>query len=191
MANGFTSVTPDRMLPEHLKTCSRLRPFFERYGLRGCGGTLGRAESIEYFARAHGVDIQQLMDELNDAARDPDSIREETPTPATVPLDELADSIYRRFFKAGIVVGDRPTGEGCIAGARRITITLPPTCAHQHRAQNQARTVPWQNARPPTSLPPARTGRPVSSRHVTVGFAESASKTSINQGTIRSAGNDK
>ena len=104
MTNSFATVGPDLMLPELLKAHPHVRPILDRYGLRGCGGPLGPAESIKYFARAHGVDVRQIVDELNTAIQDPDSLRNEKPIPAGDFLDELADSIYRRFFKAGIVV---------------------------------------------------------------------------------------
>ena len=104
MTNSFTTIRPELMLPKLLKTHPHVRPILDRYGLRGCGCPLGPAESIEYFARAHGVDVRQIVDELNAAIQDPDSIRHEKQNPANDLLDELADSIYRRFFKMGIVV---------------------------------------------------------------------------------------
>src|SRR5208337_2276971 len=57
------------------------RIVFDGHGLRGCGGPLGPCESIRFFARAHGVDELTLVHEL-----------------------ELADTIYRRYFLAGIAV---------------------------------------------------------------------------------------
>lgn len=104
MTNSFTTVGPDLMLPELLEAHPQVRPILDRYGLRGCGGPLGPAESIEYFARVHGVDVRQIVDELNAAIQDPDSISSEEQRSADDSLDELADTIYRRFFKAGIVV---------------------------------------------------------------------------------------
>ncbi len=104
MTNSLATVGPDLMLPELLKAHPYVRPILDRYGLRGCGGPLGPAESIKYFARAHGVDVRQIVDELNAAIQDPDSIRNEEQIPQDDFLAELADSIYRRFFKAAIVV---------------------------------------------------------------------------------------
>ncbi len=99
-----TAIHPEAMLPDVLRAYPHVRPVFDRYGLRGCGGPLGPAESIRFFARAHGVDEATLLQELNGALRNP------VPPPGNAvdaprnPLDELADTIYRRFFKAGIVV---------------------------------------------------------------------------------------
>ncbi len=90
------------MLPDLLRRFPAVRPVFDRYGLRGCGGAHGPAESIGYFAGAHGVDEAQLIAELNQALLDPPSA---VSAESTIhPLDVLADTIYRRFFKAGVVV---------------------------------------------------------------------------------------
>ncbi len=94
----------DRMLPDVLRAYPHLRPVFDRYGLRGCGGPLGPAESIRFFARAHGVDEAALLQELNGALRNPVPPLGQAVDAPRNPLDELADTIYRRFFKAGIVV---------------------------------------------------------------------------------------
>ncbi len=96
-------IQPDQMLPDVLRAYPQIRPLFDRYGLRGCGGAHGPAESIAYFAQAHGVNLEQLLHELNHGLRDPASI------PAVGQadddsLDHLADTIYRRFFKAGVAV---------------------------------------------------------------------------------------
>jgi hypothetical protein len=70
----------------------------DRYGLRGCGGPDGPVETLGFFARAHDVPVQRLLDE----------IRRETAAPiarqVTAALQPaLADTIYRPFFIAGIV----------------------------------------------------------------------------------------
>ncbi len=112
-AEGITQTT---MIPDLLREHPRVRPVLDRYGLRGCGGPLGPAESIEYFARAHGVDAQGLVAELRAALREqpqhqgepegrPEQHRAgELTEPGLSRMDALADAIYRRFFKAGIVV---------------------------------------------------------------------------------------
>jgi len=104
MATDASRTSAGCMLPELLKAHPHVRPILDRYGLRGCGGPHGPAESIEYFARAHGVDVRRLLDEINDAIRDPASIQAAPAPPTRTALDELADSVYRRFFKAGLVV---------------------------------------------------------------------------------------
>src|SRR6185437_12814912 len=87
-------------IPELLRAAPQVRPVLDRYGLKGCGGPMGPAESLAFFARAHEVSLQRLLEELRQAAR---------PTSQPIPLplvDEPSrgDTIYRPFFKAGIVV---------------------------------------------------------------------------------------
>jgi hypothetical protein len=96
-------VFPDMMLPDVLRRHPGARAVFDKYGLQGCGGPHGPAESVAYFARAHGVPEAELIDELNDAAAHPSR----TPSAAAQTpdlLEELANTMYRRFFKAGLVV---------------------------------------------------------------------------------------
>ena len=102
-AHSSQVIQPDQMLPDVLRAHPQLRPLFDRYGLRGCGGAHGPAESIAYFAQAHGVNIEQLLHELNHGLRDPASIPADGQTNGDS-LDHLADTIYRRFFKAGVAV---------------------------------------------------------------------------------------
>jgi hypothetical protein len=85
------------MIPDLLRAAPQARPVLDRYGLRGCGGESGPAESLGFFARAHDVPLPRLLDELRRACE------KEAPAPAP-PADPLADTIYRPFFKAGIVV---------------------------------------------------------------------------------------
>ena len=73
------------------------RSVFDRYGLKGCGGREGPAESLGFFARAHGVELNTLLRELQDAIDRPEEI-------SVQPAADPADTIYRRFFKAGIAV---------------------------------------------------------------------------------------
>jgi hypothetical protein len=83
------------MIPELLRAVPQVRPVLDRYGLRGCGGEQGPAESLEFFARAHEVPLPALLEELRAAGAAP-------PQPAEKPT--AADAIYRPFFKAGTLV---------------------------------------------------------------------------------------
>jgi hypothetical protein len=100
--NARHTISPAAMIPDVLRQHPHARMVLDRYGLRGCGGPHGPAETLEYFARAHGVELPQLLMEIEQAVANPAS----TTGPASERhfLDELADSIYRRFFKAGIAV---------------------------------------------------------------------------------------
>jgi hypothetical protein len=87
-------------IPELLRAAPQVRPVLDRYGLKGCGGAMGPAESLAFFARAHEVSLPRLLAELREAARP-------VPQPLPLPLaDEPSrgDTIYRPFFKAGIAV---------------------------------------------------------------------------------------
>src|SRR5262245_35491122 len=89
-------IDPDVMIPDLLRSAPHARPVLDRYGLRGCGGSAGPAESLGFFARAHDVPLGQLLGELREAVIRPGG------TPAAVAGPE--DVIYRPFFRAGILV---------------------------------------------------------------------------------------
>ena len=99
---GNVAITPGLLLPELLRLHPETRIVFDRHGLRGCGGPLGPYESIRFFARAHGVDELLLLDELRQAIATPRSQPRRDATERDAP--EIADTIYRRYFLAGIAV---------------------------------------------------------------------------------------
>ncbi len=121
-------------LPAILSRYPACRKVFDRYGLVGCGGPLGPRESLAFFARAHRVDEGRLLTELAEAARN--SVLESgaddyTPGPG--------DVIYRRFFRAGILV---MFTFGCVLGALNLAIM-----AASHRlASLDMRAVTWAHA---------------------------------------------
>jgi hypothetical protein len=89
------------LIPDPLRTAPQVRPVLDRYGLRGCGGPLGPAETLEFFAQAHEVPLVPLLQEIRAALQQP----EETPPAVVADRDNrLADTIYRPFFKASIAV---------------------------------------------------------------------------------------
>ena len=57
------------MIPDLLARSPQARRVLDRYGLRGCGGRLGPVESLSFFAATHGVDEDQLLDELKAAVQ--------------------------------------------------------------------------------------------------------------------------
>jgi hypothetical protein len=89
-------ITGDTMLPDLIRRFPSARGVLDRYGLRGCGGPEGPRETVAWFARLHGVPLEQLLRELSEAAGRGDG------TPARVPFP--ADTIYRPFFLAGLAV---------------------------------------------------------------------------------------
>lgn len=86
------------MIPDLLRSHPGVRLILDRYGLHGCGGPYGPAESIEFFAKAHDVPLEQLLQELQAAAASADDRQ------ATTTDEALADTIYRPFFKTAIAV---------------------------------------------------------------------------------------
>jgi hypothetical protein len=96
--SGTEWITAVVRIPELLGTAPQVRPVLDRYGLRGCGGPLGPAETLGFFARAHDVPLPQLLEEVRAAADKP------APASCTCCRPDAADTIYRPFFKAGIAV---------------------------------------------------------------------------------------
>lgn len=105
--NRATTITAESYLPEVISQYPATRGVFDRYGLQGCGGPVGPSEQVGWFARLHGVRIDQLLAELNEAAnRSAPVVAEFSPS--------IADTIYRPFFLAGIVT---VLTLGCVWGA--------------------------------------------------------------------------
>lgn len=101
-APADVQVTPDAMIPDLVRRWPQVRAVLDRYGLRGCGGELGPAETLGFFARVHGVDEPTLLAEVRAAIRgdlSPAATTSHGPAEAAT-----ADTIYRRFFIAGIAV---------------------------------------------------------------------------------------
>jgi hypothetical protein len=102
---GDRSVNPsakridgDILIPDLLHEFPQARSVLDRYGLRGCGGPQGPVESLAFFAKAHDVPIQRLLQEIRQSLHEPQA------SPSASAHSELADAIYRPFFKAGIAV---------------------------------------------------------------------------------------
>ena len=119
-------------LPAILSRYPSFRKVFDRYGLLGCGGPLGPEETLEFFARAHRVDEARLIAELEKAAR-------ETQPPATAYNPGPADTIYRRFFKAGIAT---MFTFGCVLGGINLAIMA----ARHELASLDMRAITWAHA---------------------------------------------
>ena len=92
------NVTADTMIPDLLRAHPHARGVLDAYGLRGCGGPLGPAESLNFFARTHGVEPARLLREVGAALA--------APAPATYQPEPpgVADMIYRRYFLGGILL---------------------------------------------------------------------------------------
>jgi uncharacterized protein involved in response to NO len=118
---SITSTTPTitagSLLPDVVSRCPSTRAVFDRYGLQGCGGPLGPSEQVDWFARLHGISIDTLLAELNEATSKIAPTAEFSPS--------IADTIYRPFFLAGIAT---VLTLGCLWGAiNLLTIGLKET----------------------------------------------------------------
>lgn len=95
-----TAIDPEMMIPELFRRHPQARQIFNRHGLTGCGGRFGPVESIGFFARAHGVNLEQLLGEIHQTIHNPELAQ----APQFAHDLHAADSIYRRYFTAGILV---------------------------------------------------------------------------------------
>src|SRR6185503_15578710 len=93
--NTNPTITAECYLPDVVAQYPSTRAVFDRYGLQGCGGPLGPVEQVGWFARLHGVAIDKLLAELNEAASGSTHVAAEF-------SPSIADTIYRPFFLAGI-----------------------------------------------------------------------------------------
>ena len=94
--SNFPYIVAESLLPDVITRYPATRSVFDRYGLQGCGGPLGPREQITWFSRLHGVPLDKLLRELNDAARhEHQQTREFSPS--------IADTIYQPFFLAGML----------------------------------------------------------------------------------------
>jgi hypothetical protein len=127
-------ITREMELPAILSRYPACRPIFDRYGLTGCGGDLGPEEPLWFFARAHRVDEDKLIAELEEMARTAG------PTPSG-PRFALgpADVIYRRFFKAAILT---MFTFGCVMGG----VNLAVMAVRHQLASLDLRAVTWAHA---------------------------------------------
>ena len=73
-------ITRDAFLPDVIAQYPATRSVFDRYGLHGCGGELGPREQIGWFARLHGVQIDNLLRELNAASTQSSPVAEFSPS---------------------------------------------------------------------------------------------------------------
>ena len=101
------TITGESYLPDVVARFPSTRAVFDRYGLQGCGGPLGPFEQVGWFARLHGVAIDKLLIELNEAASGSAPVAAEF-------SPSIGDTIYRPFFLAGIAT---VLTLGCVWGA--------------------------------------------------------------------------
>ena len=100
-------VMPDSMIPALLAARPHLRSVFDRYGLRGCGGRYGPAETVAYFARVHGVEVDRLLEQLRATHND-----EEGSGPLEERIaDEMVDFLLLQHAVLVLVHAAEPSDE--------------------------------------------------------------------------------
>jgi hypothetical protein len=91
-------------LPALFRSHPETRAVFNRYGLRGCGGEHGPAETVGFFAGAHGVNLPSLIEQIRQVITDPVARQQARSQLDSDARPRLADAIYRPFFLAGLFV---------------------------------------------------------------------------------------
>jgi hypothetical protein len=136
-------VNEEVKIPDLLHAAPHVRTVLDRYGLRGCGGRWGPAESLGFFARAHAVPTERLLHEIRERLVCPlpaAGTEEAAAAPA-----RLTDAIYRPFFKAGIAVVLTLGGAWGAYLLLRIGLTGRFTAAglHEVNAHGHAQIFGW------------------------------------------------
>ncbi|HWP93066.1 MAG TPA: DUF1858 domain-containing protein [Thermodesulfobacteriota bacterium] len=97
MVNG--SIKEEMLIADIIEQYPSTKEVFEKYGV--CSGGIMPRETLGFFARAHQIELQMILAELNNASRRPHSTKNE----ATVPGESIGEALWRRFFKSGIILG--------------------------------------------------------------------------------------
>ncbi len=128
------------MIPEVLERYPQARPVFDKYGLKGCGGPLGPYESIGYFARAHEVNEEKLLEEINDTV-----LNRPVELPVTAAEPDFTDTIYRRFFLVaiGIILTLGATWGAYLLWKIGVTGKFAGASIHEVNAHGQAQVFGW------------------------------------------------
>jgi hypothetical protein len=103
----MSEITSNTSVAEIVQRCPNARAIFDRHGLKGCGGEHGPSEPLGFFAAVHQADVDELLREIKGEMEHP-SVQ------TYIYKETLQDYIYRRFFKAGIVI---VLTVGCLWGA--------------------------------------------------------------------------
>src|SRR5579885_2793955 len=108
------------------------REVFAKHGV--CSGGIIPRETLEFFSRAHQVNLEEILVELNKASHNSSSTKPET----TAPRESIGEVLWRRFFKFGIVFGSIGWAFGAVNLAyiafRRsyFELPIPVILSHAH-----------------------------------------------------------
>lgn len=97
-------ITPDMTVKDINIKYPACQEVFKKYGIGGCGGEYGPPEPVDFFARAHNVNLDDLIRDLEEAASagpgqavKPSSLTQEE-------VDEARlNKLYKLFIKAALV----------------------------------------------------------------------------------------
>ncbi len=95
MENGL--IKKEMLITDIIEQFPSTTEVFVRYGV--CSDEIIPRETLEFFSRAHQIDLEKILVELNEASRKSSS------TKATVLRGSIGEILWRRFFKFGIVFG--------------------------------------------------------------------------------------
>lgn len=93
---GTITITPEMTVREINAKYPACREVFNKHGMGGCGGQYGPPEPIDFFANAHGVDMDELIADLKAAAQAGTVAVGETED------EKLSGKIYKKFVKAAV-----------------------------------------------------------------------------------------
>lgn len=100
--DGYMRVMPQMTVKDVNMKYPVCKEVFKKYGIGGCGGPYGPPEPIDFFAKAHNVDIATLIDDLEKAI----NIQAPQATAAAPVVDideERTNILYKLFVKAAII----------------------------------------------------------------------------------------
>lgn len=97
MKNGL--IKKEMLIADIIERFPYTKEVFARYGV--CSGGIIPRETLEFFTRAHQINLEEILVKLNKASHKPSSTKTET----AVPRESVGEILWRRFFKFGIVFG--------------------------------------------------------------------------------------
>jgi multisubunit Na+/H+ antiporter MnhG subunit len=92
-------IKKEMLITDIIEKFPSTREVFAKHGV--CSGGIIPRETLEFFSRAHQVNLDEILVELNKASHNSSSTKPET----TAPRESIGEVLWRRFFKFGIVFG--------------------------------------------------------------------------------------
>ncbi len=99
MVKEGSLIKKEMLITDIIEKFPSTREVFAKHGV--CSGGIIPRETLEFFSRAHQVNLEEILVELNKASHNSSSTKPET----TAPRESIGEVLWRRFFKFGIVFG--------------------------------------------------------------------------------------